>query len=99
MKNEKFTDKLFDDNNEERVHITDEDGRDIEFEQVAVVDYEGAYYAILKPVTELEGVSDDEVLIFFIDEENDKLVYVEDEDVGDGVMDVFYEMLEEYDEE
>ena len=40
------------------------------------------------PLTKLEGVEEDEVLIFRIDEEKDCLVYLEDEKIANEVMDV-----------
>ena len=36
---EKFVDRLFDENNEEKIVLDDKNGKKIEFEQVAVVDY------------------------------------------------------------
>ncbi len=96
---EKYVDRLFDENNDEKIYVKDNDGREIEFEQVAVVDFEENYYAVLQPVTPIEGVSEDEVLVFFIDEEKDCLVYVEDDYVIDGVNEEFLAMLEELDEE
>ncbi len=95
-KNERFVDRLFDDNNFEPVVIKDNDGKEVEFDQVAVVDYEGSYYAVLCPITKLEGVGEDEVLIFEIDEENDRLNYVEDEKVANDIIDL---LAEEDDEE
>lgn len=97
--NEKYVDRIFDENNNENIFIKDNDGRDIEFEQLAVVDFEESYYAVLQPVTPMEGVGEDEVLIFKIDEEKDCLVYEEDERVMEGVYNEFMEMLEELDEE
>lgn len=96
---EKYVDRLFDENNDEKIFVKDNDGREIEFEQVAVVDYNESYYAVLQPVTPIEGVSEDEVLVFLIDEEKDCLTYVEDDDIIDGVNEEFLAMLEELDEE
>ena len=97
--NEKYVDRIFDENNNENIFIKDNNGCDIEFEQLAVVDFEESYYAVLQPVTPMEGVGEDEVLIFKIDEEKDCLVYEEDERVMEGVYNEFMEMLEELDEE
>ncbi|MBQ8146204.1 MAG: DUF1292 domain-containing protein [Clostridia bacterium] len=92
---EKYIDRLFDENNDEKIYVKDEDGKEIEFEQVAVVDYKENYYAVLCPVTKVEGVGEDEFMVFLIDEENDRLVYVEDEKTIDGVETEFFKMLEE----
>lgn len=78
---ERFIDKLFDENNEETVKLKDVDGREIEFEQIALVDYEEKYYAILCPITPVEGVGEDEFMVFLVDEEKDELTYVEDEEI------------------
>lgn len=97
--NEKFVDRLFDEENDDKIYIKDNDGREIEFEQVAVVDYKENYYAVLYPTSAIEGVSEDEAVVFLIDEENDQLVYVEDDSIIDGVYDEYCKMLEELDEE
>ena len=88
MDYERFVDKLFDDNNFESIFIKDNNGKEIEFDQVALVDYENNYYAVLMPLTKLEGVGEDEVLIFRVDEEKDCLVYLEDEKIANEVMDI-----------
>lgn len=88
MDYERFVDKLFDDNNFESIFIKDNNGKEIEFDQVALVDYENNYYAVLMPLTKLEGVGEDEVLIFRVDEEKDCLVYLEDESIANEIMDI-----------
>ena len=94
MKNERFVDRILGEEND-NVFLQDNDGNEIEFEQVAVVDYDANYYAILMPVTKIEGVSENEVIIFLIDEENDTLVYLEDDEVCDNVFKAFMEMLDD----
>lgn len=94
-KYERYIDRFFDEENYENVKLEDNDGKEIEFEQVAVIDYEEKYYAILHPVTKLDGVNDDEALVFMIDEENDCLVYCEDEATSQAVFAVFYDSLED----
>lgn len=94
-KYERYIDRFFDEENFENVKLEDNSGKEIEFEQVAVVDYEEKYYAILHPITKLEDVNEDEALVFLIDEENDSLVYCEDEGTAQAVFAVFYESLED----
>ena len=96
---ERYVDRLFDESNTEKIYIKDNDNKEIAFEQLAVVDFEENYYALLQPVTPIEGVSQDEFLIFLINEEEDCLTYVQDDRVADGVCEEFYKMLEELDEE
>ena len=96
--NEKFVDKLFSDDMD-NITIKDVDGREIEFVQLAIVDFEEKYYAALEPVTPVEGVGEDEVMFFYIDEEKDCLTYVEDEALMEALFDEFIAMLEELEED
>ena len=96
---EKYVDRLFDENNDEKIYVKDNGGKEIEFEQVAVVDFEENYYAILHPTSPIEGVNEDEALVFMIDEEGDQLVYEEDDRVIDGVYEEYRLMLEELEDE
>ena len=84
-KYERYIDRFFDEENFENIKLDDNDGKTIEFEQVAVVDYEEKYYAILHPVTEMDGVNEDEALVFLIDEDKDELVYCDDEGTAQAV--------------
>lgn len=94
-KYERFIDRLFDDENDESIKIHDNDNKETEFKQVAVVDYEGNYYAILDPVTPVEGVNEGEFMVFLIDEENDELTFVEDDEIIDGIIDLLVNMEDE----
>lgn len=93
-KNERFVDKFFDEDSCEIVVLEDNDGKSIEFRKVALIDYEGDYYVILHPVTKLDGVADDEALVFLIDENEDCVIYVEDYDLVEAIFDVYYSLLE-----
>lgn len=95
---ERYVDRFFDEENFDDVKMEDNNGKEIEFEQVAVVDYEENYYAILHPITPVEGVAEDEALVFLIDEGKDELVYVEDEEIALAVMEVYSTALEEDEE-
>ena len=97
-KYERFVDQLFDENNEDSITLVNEDGEEFEFDQVALIDYDANYYAILCPVTPIEGIEEDEALVFLIDESADSVVLVNDEDVAQAVFDVYYQLLDEEDE-
>lgn len=97
-KYERYIDRFFDEENFDNVTLEDNNGKEIEFEQVAVVDYEEKYYAILLPVSKLDGVGEGEVLIFLIDEEKDELVYCDDEGTAQSVFTVYLESLEDDEE-
>ncbi len=87
-KYERYIDRFFDENNFDNVTLEDNNGKSIEFEQIAIVDYEESYYAILKPVSKIDNVEEDEVLVFRIDEEKDELAYVDDEALAEKVFDI-----------
>ena len=76
-------DMLLDENNTENIKLYNEDNQEVEFEQIALVPIENKTYAILKPATVMEGIADDEALVFVIDEIDDEdcLVIVEDDKI------------------
>ena len=95
----RYVDRFFDDENDQHVVLEDENGKEIEFEKVDLVDYDANYYVILHPVTPMDGVSEDEAFVFLIDEEQDCVHCIDDEDVVSAVFDIYYEHLDELNEE
>ena len=89
--------QLLSEDNTDNIILYDENNNQVEFEQVAVIPLEEKIYALLKPVTPIAGVGDDEALVFGIEEVDDEdcLMIVDDEDVIDKVFDVYYKLLEE----
>lgn len=49
---------------EDVVTLFTTDGREIKFLEIAGIAYNSGYYAILQPIELLEGMSDDEALVF-----------------------------------
>ena len=92
--------KLFDPENQDPIVMVDEEGNEVEFEQIAILPYEGSIYALLMPLTPLEGVGEDEAIVFVIEEQDGEanLAIVDDLDVIDGVF-ALYESLVADDEE
>lgn len=88
-------DQLFDEENSENIVLYNDQNEGVEFEQIAIAPWRGKVYAILRPVMEIPGVADDEAIVFLIDEENETLSIVDNEEVIDGVFEVYYEMLRE----
>ena len=90
-------DMLLDENNTDNIKHYNEDNQEVEFEQIALVPIEEKTYAILKPVANMEGIADDEALVFVIDELDDEdcLVIVEDDSIVDKVFEEYYKMLKE----
>ncbi len=68
--------------------LTDENGNDVEFEYLDVVEYEGSEYLILMPADE-EATEIVILRIEPVDEENENYLAVEDEAVLNAVYDIF----------
>ena len=97
--NEEFSliDMLLDPDNESPVQLQSADGSIITFDQIAIIPYENELYAILKPVTSLEGVGEDEALVFHLFVDDDSLEVVNDFDLCDAIFDVYYDLLKKED--
>ena len=85
---------------DEVVTLYDDNGEPVDFYEVACVEYEGGYYALLEPVEEMEGVEEGEVFIFKIEEsdkenEEDKFIPVEDEALLDAVFEEYLRVAED----
>lgn len=95
-------DVLLDENNKEPIVFMDEQGKKLAFEQVAVIPYEvrkeTRLYCVLKPIDKIDGVNDDEAIVFLVDtdEEGNSVIKVEeDEEIAIAVFDKYYDLLEE----
>ena len=88
-------DKLYDENNTDNIILYNEEGEAVEFEQIALIPLDSSDFAILRPVVALEGMGEDEALVFGIEEVDgeETLVIVEDDDVVDAVFEEYYNML------
>lgn len=94
-------DILLDEDNHDPVTLTCSDGRRVKFEQVAVIPLCGKIYCILKPADKLDGVADDEAMVFRIDEGEDGchvLALEEDEKMLRAVGKSYYDLLEQHKE-
>ena len=90
-------DQIFDPNNCEPIVMYNENNQEVAFEQIAVVPLDGELYVILKPVEAMEGIGEDEALVFaIVVEDGEEMLVVEDRtEVIDEVFRQYYEMLEE----
>lgn len=90
-------DMLLDENNTDNIKLFNEENEEVEFEQIALVPIEEKVYAILKPVQTMEGVAEDEALVFGIEEIDDEdcLVIVEEDAIVDKVFEEYYKMLKD----
>lgn len=94
-------DILLDEDNKEPIVLSDEEGKIFSFEQIAVIPYEkdgeDKIYAVLKPIDKIEGINDDEAIVFVVEErpEGAVLLVESDEEVAKGVFEEYYDLLEE----
>ncbi len=88
--------KLLDEENQDNLVLYDENNKKTEFEQVAIIPLNEEIYAILKPVDNIDGVNEDEALVFSVQEidEEDCLVVCEDEKIINKVFKEYYKLLE-----
>lgn len=88
-------------NNEELDNIivlNDEDGNDVEFEFLDLIEFEGEEYVVLLPI-EVEEDEEGEVVILKVEdtesEEEESYVSVEDEEVLNKVFEMFKEKFKD----
>ncbi len=73
---------------EEVITLYDENNNPVDFDEVAVVEYMGEFYALLQPIEPMEGLGEDEAIIFKVvqkDDETDEFEPVTDESILDAV--------------
>ncbi len=91
-------DILLDENNDEPISLFDEDDKEIQFEQVAIIPENDNIYAILKPIDDIDGVNDDEAIVFLVDYDengNPYLVVEKDEPTAIKIFDKYYQLLDD----
>ena len=75
------------------------EGEEIDFIEVAGIAYKGNFYAILQPVELLEGMADDEALVFKVVRHSDGEDSFEielDDEIIDAVFEEYNRLLDEY---
>ena len=90
-------DVILDENNTDELILQNEQGKQIRFEQVAVIPYNEKIYVILKPIDKIEGVEDDQAIVFLADETKRPTVLVPEADEATAikVFDEYYNLVEE----
>lgn len=91
--------KLLSEDNFDNIVLYDDEDNELEFEQVALIPLEDTLYAILKPASPMEGVGEDEALVFLVNEVEESLDLVVDEELGTAVFDAYYAFPAEEGEE
>ena len=81
------------------VTLLSANGEEIEFIEIAGIAYHGCFYAILQPVELIEGMEDDEALVFKVSRlENgeDKFEIELDDEIIDAVFKEYNRLLDNY---
>lgn len=83
--------------NLETIKLISPEGEEVEFELIAVIAENDKQYAILQPVELLEGMTEDEALVFEVTVEDEESVFdfVDDEAIVDLVFEKYNELLAE----
>ena len=82
------------------VTLVSSEGEEIDFVEIAGIAYQGSFYAILQPVELLEGMEEDEALVFKVTkgkDGEDKFEIELDDAIIDAVFDEYNKLLDEAD--
>ena len=88
----------YEEGDEEIITLATPDGEEVDFTQIATVEFEGNLYVIMQPVELFEGMDEDEALVFSVTdegEEDSRFDVVTDERVIDGVFGEYNKLFEE----
>ena len=88
--------------NDEYVTLKGQDGEEINFIDIAGIALDSGYYAILQPVELLEGMEEDEALVFKVEKlesGEDKFTIVVDDTVVDEVFAEYGRLIDEAEEQ
>ena len=90
-------DQLYDEENTDPITLYNEKGEPVDFEQVAIIPLNERVFAILKPITPVPGLGEDEALVFVVEEIDDEemLVLVTDDKIIDDVFDVYESLVDD----
>ena len=96
-----FLKVLLDEDNKEPIILQSTDGKDIPFEQIALIPHEEKFFCILKPLVALEGISENDCIIFRVvtpetEGENSYLVVEESEETAEAVYSKYIEMVKSF---
>lgn len=91
-------DVLLDEKNTAPIIMYNDDGRQIKLEQIAVIPFDEELYCILKPITKVEGIKNNEAVVFRIVQDGGEEAYLDveqDELVAIKVFNAYYNLIEE----
>ena len=89
---------LLDDDNTAPIYLYNDGDERIEFEQIAVIPMGEELYCILKPITKVPGIKDDEAVVFKVEDNEfgESYLMVEDnEEMAIKVFCAYYDLVSE----
>lgn len=89
------------DDDDDVVTLTAANGEEIDLVEIAGIKYRGNFYAILQPIELLEGMEEDEALVFKVTrgaDNEDKFEIVTDDNIIDAVFAEYNKLLDEAEE-
>ncbi len=93
-----FEEMLDEEYEDDIITLTTADGEEVDFVEIAGIAHDGKFYAILQPVELLEGMDDDEALVFEVvrnADGSDGFNVVLDDEIIDAVFAEYNRLLEE----
>lgn len=98
-KEENSIERLLDVDDNEPITLYDEQDNGVKFEQIALIPYQEKLYAMLKPIDKMEGVADDEAVIFVFEDDSNGgdqfLRVVNDDKIIDEVFAIYLDLIKE----
>lgn len=88
----------YDAENDDIIELVNADGETVQFVEIAGIAHRGNFYAILQPVELLEGMDDDEALVFKVTRNasgEDSFEIELDDDIIDAVFKEYNRLLDE----
>ena len=96
--NDKNEKEMIEEENDDIITLITTDGEEVDFIEVAGIELNDNFYAILQPVELLDDMEEDEALVFKVtagDDEGDKFEMESDDDVIDAVFAEYNRLLDE----
>lgn len=93
-----FEEMLDEEYEDDIITLTTADGEEVDFVEIAGIAHDGKFYAILQPVELLEGMDNDEALVFEVvrnADGSDGFNVVLDDEIIDAVFAEYNRLLEE----
>ena len=84
----------FGNSDDDTITLLTANGEEVDFIEIAGIEHRGHYYAILQPVELLEGMADDEALVFEVSRDgSENFEIVTDDRIIDAVFAKYNELL------